>query len=254
MRRRGIDGRKRGGGAFGRSAPVLAILLGLLALAAPVRAENGQWDYWGRTRPLPTYVLAWSADDAVCKRIVRALNAAGPAPASLYGDPIFLRWKNHPAYPRAGRDEPDKTFGQWMRVPFFNNGKPAIAFKFIFPGGYDADEVLHIFDDLQYYKTFKWRQPGDLWNDPRVLKPVEPFLNKSFGDLVALPNMMKDYDYWSRVGIFGSEEDNLASIYGQIYAVVRMPPLELVLVLYFSIDRSGHPVCIIGPKKRVTFK
>ena len=250
MGSRGSGGPKPSGGAFGRSASVLAILLGLLAPAVPVLAENGQWDYWGRTRPLPYYWVKWSADDAVCKRIVKALNAAGPSPASLYGGPVFLRWRDYADWPQDDPPSMFPTLAKWMEVPFFNDGKPVIAFKLVYPDSYDAGEDFYVFDDLQYYSSSKWRG-GKIWNDRRILQPLKPFLEKGFGELVVLPKTMKNYEFWTKFEIMGSEEDNLASINGKIYAVLRMPPLELMLVLYFSPDRSGHPVCIIGRKRPV---
>ncbi|MFI5022108.1 MAG: hypothetical protein ACHQRJ_10720 [Alphaproteobacteria bacterium] len=247
-----IGGRRRGRVRSGR-ALALALLLGLLAPAPPAVAENGQWDYYGRTRPLPYYWVKWSADDGVCRRIVKALNGAGPSPASLYGDPVFLRWRDYADWPQDGPLSMFPTLGKWMEMPFFNDGKPVIAFKLAYPGSYDAGEDFYVFDDLEYYSSPKWR--GDkIWNDPRILQPLKPFLQKGFGELVLLPKTMKNYEFWTKFGIMGSEEFNLAKLNEKIYVVARMPSHELFFVLIFSEDRKGHPVCIIGPKKPVRYK
>ncbi len=246
MCRRGIGGRKRSGRGGVALALVLAMLFGAPAIADKVPPGWDQWDYWGRSRPLPIYRLVWSADDGVCKRIVKALNGAGPSPASLYGNPIFLRWQRYPVDMR--RNEFDQTFGKWMEVPFFNDGKPAIALKLIYPGGYNADEGLYVFEDLPYYESKEWVTP-QLWKDPRILRPLEPYVAKSFDSFIALPKAMNDYQYWSLMWLGRDIEVNIAKLNGRFYSVMREPSLEVVLVLLFSADREGRAVCVIAPKR-----
>ena len=245
----GIGGRKRGGRGSVAFALALALFLGAPAIADKVPAGYAQWDYWGRSRPLPVYVPVWSADNGVCKRIVRALNGAGPSPASLYGDPIFLRW----------RDDPDwlthemllSDFGKWMEVPFFNDGKPAIAFKVTSPATYFVQETLYVFDNPRYYRARTWIREAGLRDDPHALRPLEPFLSKRFDSFMAFPKTMKDYRYWSPMWLGDNSEINIAELRGKIYSVIRMPALEFTLVLSFTEDREGHAVCLIGPNKLV---
>ncbi|MFI5022106.1 MAG: hypothetical protein ACHQRJ_10705 [Alphaproteobacteria bacterium] len=247
----GSGGRKRGGGAFGRSASVLAILLGLLAPAVPVLANNGQWDYWGRTRPLPYYWVKWSADDGVCKRITKALNGAGPSPASLYGDPIFLRWQSYPNWPQHFRHFIFEVKANWMEAPFFNDGNPVIALKLVSPSSRFINEYLFVFDDIEYFRAFKPVPLVELLKDSLVLQPYKPFTENNLGSFAALPKTMRDEDYWSRIWFENDVEINLATVVGKIYLVVREPALEAILVLLFSDNRKGQAVCVMGLKKLV---
>ena len=232
-------------------ALVLVMLLSAPAIADKVPPGWAQWDYWGRTRPLPVYMQVWSGDDSVCKRIVKALNGAGPSPASLYDDPIFLRWQVHPAYQKAGWDEPDKMFGEWIEAPFFNDGKSVMAFKLTTPSTRFLDEDLFVFDDLAYFRTLKRVSLPSLLNDRRVLHPLEPLMHERFQAFMALPKTMKDYRIWSREWFGDDVEINLAELNGKIYSVIRMPSLEIVLVLFFSPNREGRGVCLISPKKPI---
>ncbi len=253
MRPCGAAERTKGEGLRRRLAA--AVLLALLAVAVPAAARYGDFDFWGRTWPLPIYVPVWSADAAVCRRIVKALNAARQPSRSLYSNKIFLRWQDHPAYAPAGSADRKlgDPYGRWMEAPFFNDGKPVVALKVIYEGDRFVVEHFYVFDDLAYYQSQDWLE-GKLWEDPSVLRPIEPFLNKAFNTFIALPKTTMDYDYWNRTGIGSTQEVNLARLDDKIYAVVRMPAYERFLVLYFTGDRQGHPVCIIGPKKRVRYK
>ncbi len=247
----GAERTRREGLGFRRGLAAAALLT-VLALAAPAAARYGDFDFWGRTWPLPIYVPVWSADAAVCQRIVKALNGARRPSLSLYSNKIFLRWHDHPAYPRKNGTEwkLGEDYGRWMEVPLFNDGRPVIALKVISPGAHFVQEVFYVFDDLAYYRSQDWLK-GKLWEDPSVLQPIEPFLGKQFYTLMPLPRTIKDYHYWSLDWIGSDEETNIADFNGRLYEVIRRPSDEAILILYFSEERRGHAVCLIGPKKLV---
>ncbi len=248
------DGTERTGreGLRLRRGLAAAALLTLVAIAAPAAARYGDFDFWGRSWPLPIYVPVWSADAAVCGRIVKALNAARRPSMSLYSNRIFLRWQDYPADARTNGPDwhPYQDHARWMEVPFFNDGWPVIAFKVIYESSRFIDEHLYVFDDLAYYRSEDWLT-DKLRQNPRVLMPIEPFLAKQFYTLMPLPKTMKDYHYWSLDWVGYDEETNIANIDGRLYIVIRRPSGEAILVLLFSEERKGRAVCLIGPKKLV---
>ncbi len=244
---RGVGWRRR------IAALMLALALLLLpaarAVAGHVLPGYEQWDDWGRWPPLPTYVPVWSADPKVCPRILRALKGAGPSPASLYGNPIFLRWQSYAAFRKDNEDE--QSFAGWIEVPLFNDGKLAIAVKVTEQNARFEEQTLFVFDDLNYFEARTRVDFMGLWNDPRLLQPLKQFMENNLGSFAAIPKTMRDADYWSHVWFENNVEINVATVVGKIYLVVREPALEAVLVLLFSDDRKGHAVCVIGPKKLV---
>ena len=230
---------------------LLAVALALGLASHPAAAATGQYDYWGRTPPLPVYVPIWSADRSVCRRIVRALNAARPAPASLYDDPIFLRWRDDPRYPAAKGIELDHAFGETMKVPFFNDGKRTALFKFVSPSSAFVTQYLFAFRNLRDYRRFGRETLPELLSDPNLLQPLEPFLRKYFREFIALPSDMNEYTYWSRSLLNAQIEINVADLDKKIYVTVRMVPYEWIVVFYFSPSRDGRADCLIGPRKLI---
>ena len=232
------------------AALMLALALFLLpsaeAFAGRVLPGYEQWDYWGRWPPLPVYVPVWAADQKVCTRILRALNGAGPLPASLYGNSIFLRWQPYTAFPKD--DEFDLSFAEWIKVPFFNDGKPVVALRLVSPSSRFIDEYLFVFDDVEYFRAFKPVPLVELLKDPRVLQPYESFMGKRLGSFIEFPSTMKDYEYWKPTWLGDNVEINIAKVGTNFYLVVREPSLETIVVLFFTANQRAQAACLIGPK------
>ena len=265
---------EQAGGSFGLGNPVkLGLLLVLLTASAllssmqPAGARKLQlWDYWGRDKVPYHYRLDLSRQDGVCHALLEALNHPRPGDdkqlwrfqegrpkgkPSLYRDPLFLRWKFIGFEPPLGMypgQEVDRVLYESAVVPLYNDGRDVAVMRHtvISPEIGVTPQALYAYDDVSYFEHSFWPNRHSMSDANSRIELFLSMLN-SVGELKKpISPELAENEYWGAAWNYPRHNElNLISFEGRIYAVLRHPNFEEIILFAFTPDAKGHALCFL---------